>query len=249
MEYAGFRLVRGCGCRSGFCGACAVVYRIQGETKLYSALACQTKVEEGMCVGRLESFPINKKDYDINNLPLAGNVVGQFYPEIYNCIHCNACTKSCPQGINVMKYIALAQRGDYEGCAEESFRCVACDICASRCPVKISHSAVSLMVRRLTGRYIAKKAPTWINGCRILRLGCTMRNWNVLCICPIKKFTGCMKRGTWKGRRHHEIYRRNAGVAGLRRRYAERAPVCGAAPVYGSGKAGAAAELSSRLQP
>ncbi|HJE83918.1 4Fe-4S dicluster domain-containing protein [Megasphaera stantonii] len=158
MEYAGFRLVRGCGCRSGFCGACAVVYRIQGETKLYSALACQTKVEEGMCVGRLESFPINKKDYDINNLPLAGNVVGQFYPEIYNCIHCNACTKSCPQGINVMKYIALAQRGDYEGCAEESFRCVACDICASRCPVKISHSAVSLMVRRLTGRYIAKKS-------------------------------------------------------------------------------------------
>lgn len=57
-----------------------------------------------------------------------------------------------------MKYIALAQRGDYEGCAEESFRCVACDICASRCPVKISHSAVSLMVRRLTGRYIAKKS-------------------------------------------------------------------------------------------
>ena len=30
MEYAGFRLVRGCGCRSGFCGACAVVYRLQG---------------------------------------------------------------------------------------------------------------------------------------------------------------------------------------------------------------------------
>ena len=158
MEYAGLRLVRGCGCRSGFCGACAIVYRLQGQTELYSALACQTKVEEGMYVGRLESFPINRKEYDIGDLPLAGNVVGQFYPEIYNCIRCNACTKSCPQEINVMKYIALAQRGDYEGCARESFRCVACDICASRCPVRISHSAVSLMARRLTGRYISKKS-------------------------------------------------------------------------------------------
>jgi ferredoxin len=28
MEYAGFRLVRGVGCRGGFCGACATVYRL-----------------------------------------------------------------------------------------------------------------------------------------------------------------------------------------------------------------------------
>ncbi|MGQ9667488.1 MAG: 2Fe-2S iron-sulfur cluster binding domain-containing protein, partial [Anaerolineae bacterium] len=27
MEYAGYRLVRGVGCRAGFCGACATVYR------------------------------------------------------------------------------------------------------------------------------------------------------------------------------------------------------------------------------
>ena len=26
MEYAGYKLVRGCGCRNGFCGACATVY-------------------------------------------------------------------------------------------------------------------------------------------------------------------------------------------------------------------------------
>lgn len=111
-----------------------------------------------MCVGRLESFPIHKMQYDLDNLPVAGNVVGQLYPEIYNCIHCNACSKSCPQGLNVMKYIALAQRGDYAGCAKESFRCVSCDICASRCPVKISHSAVGLLARRLMGKFIAKKS-------------------------------------------------------------------------------------------
>lgn len=153
MEYSGFRLIRGCGCRSGFCGACAVIYRIQGHTELRSALACQTKVTDGMCVGRLESFPINKKRYDINRLPAVNTVIGQVYPEIFHCIHCNACTKSCPQHLSVMKYIAAASRGDYASCAAESFHCVSCDICASRCPVKISHSAVGLLARRLTGKH------------------------------------------------------------------------------------------------
>ena len=27
MEYAGYTLKRGCGCRHGFCGACATIYR------------------------------------------------------------------------------------------------------------------------------------------------------------------------------------------------------------------------------
>ena len=31
MEYSGYQLVRGCGCRNGFCGACATVYRIKDE--------------------------------------------------------------------------------------------------------------------------------------------------------------------------------------------------------------------------
>ena len=25
LEYAGYQLVRGCGCRNGFCGACATI--------------------------------------------------------------------------------------------------------------------------------------------------------------------------------------------------------------------------------
>ena len=29
MEYAGYQLIRGCGCRNGFCGACATIYRIK----------------------------------------------------------------------------------------------------------------------------------------------------------------------------------------------------------------------------
>ena len=48
MEYAGYTLKRGCGCRHGFCGACATIYRIKGKNELKTCLACQTQVEEGM---------------------------------------------------------------------------------------------------------------------------------------------------------------------------------------------------------
>ena len=39
MEYAGYTLKRGCGCRHGFCGACATIYRIKGENELKTCLA------------------------------------------------------------------------------------------------------------------------------------------------------------------------------------------------------------------
>jgi len=154
MEYAGFKLIRGCGCRSGFCGACAVIYRMLGKTEIKVVLSCQTKVEDGMCVGKIDSFPTNKRKYDMRRLLATDNIVGQLYPEIFSCVGCNACTKGCPQGLNVMQYIALAQRGDYVKCAEESFDCVSCNICASRCPAQITHSAVGLLARRLTAKYL-----------------------------------------------------------------------------------------------
>ena len=158
MEYAGFKLVRGCGCRSGFCGACAVIYRLKGSTELKVVLSCQTKVEEGMCVGKIDSFPINKRTFNIEEIKASDNIVGQLYPEIFSCIGCNACTKGCPQGLNVMQYIAYAQRGELEKCAEESFDCVSCGCCSVRCPAEISHPMVALLARRLTGKYIAPEA-------------------------------------------------------------------------------------------
>ena len=82
----------------------------------------------------------------------------QLYPEIYSCIGCNACTKACTQGLNVMQYIAYAQRGEYEKCAEESFDCVMCGVCSSRCPAGISHPQVAMLARRLNGKYIAPES-------------------------------------------------------------------------------------------
>ncbi len=155
MEYAGYKLKRGCGCRSGFCGACATIYRVKGEKELKVNLACQTKVEDGMYLTQIPFFPGDKKAYDLDQLEATAETIAQFYPEIYGCIGCNSCTKGCSQDLNVMQYIAYAQRGDLEKCAHESFDCVMCGICASRCPANITHYHVALLARRLTGKYIA----------------------------------------------------------------------------------------------
>lgn len=154
MEYAGYQLVRGAGCRGGFCGACAAIYRIAGDRELKMCLACQTKVENNMYVASLPFFPLVKAAYDITALSPDAQAMARLYPEIYSCIGCNACTKACPQGIDVMQYIAYAQRGDLAACAEESFDCVMCGICSSRCPAGISHPQVALLARRLNGKYI-----------------------------------------------------------------------------------------------
>lgn len=155
MEYAGYKLVRGCGCRNGFCGACATIYRIKGENELHACLACQTQVEENMYIATLPFFPLEKKAYDIEKVSAEQQIMMQLYPEIYKCIGCNACTKACTQELNVMQYIAYAQRGDFKACAEESFDCVMCGVCSSRCPAGISHPQVALLARRLNGKYIA----------------------------------------------------------------------------------------------
>ena len=48
LEYAGYRLTRGCGCRAGICGACVTVYRLADDYRLRFGLACQTTVEPNM---------------------------------------------------------------------------------------------------------------------------------------------------------------------------------------------------------
>ena len=158
MEYAGYTLKRGCGCRHGFCGACATIYRIKGKNELKTCLACQTQVEEGMYVASIPFFPTDKRTYEIGELRPDQQVMMELYPEIYSCIGCNACTKACTQNLNVMQYIAYAQRGELEKCAEESFDCVMCGVCSSRCPAGISHPQVALLARRLTGKYLKPEA-------------------------------------------------------------------------------------------
>ena len=157
LEYAGYKLVRGCGCRNGFCGACATIYRIKGDRELHTCLACSTQVVEGMYITQLPFFPLIKEIYDINEVRPDETVMMKNYPEIYSCIGCNACTNACTQGLNVMQYIAYAQRAEYAKCAEESFDCVMCGVCSSRCPAGISRPQVAMLARRLNGKYIEPK--------------------------------------------------------------------------------------------
>ena len=158
MEYAGYQLKRGCGCRTGFYGACATIYRIAGDKELKACLACQTQVQEGMYIATLPFFPLVKEPYDIEKISTNEAVMMQLYPEIYACVGCNACTNACTQELNVMQYIAYAQRGEFEKCAEESFDCVMCGVCSSRCPASISHPQVALLARRINGKYLAPES-------------------------------------------------------------------------------------------
>jgi formate hydrogenlyase subunit 6/NADH:ubiquinone oxidoreductase subunit I len=154
LEYAGYRYIRGCGCRAGFCGACSTIYRIEDEQKLGFDLACQKVVEDKMYLVQLPFVPAYKVEYDINKIEPKESTILEFYPEIARCVSCNTCTKSCPQDIEVMKYIQRAVRGDITKCAEISFDCIQCGLCAMRCPADIKHYHVSQLARRLRGKYI-----------------------------------------------------------------------------------------------
>jgi len=152
MEYAGYRFVRGAGCRAGFCGACATVYRTAGDWRLKTALACQTRVEDGMYLVQIPFTPAEKPVYEIEKEPLDGTPLLKYFPEVARCVACNTCTKACPQDLEVMDYIQAALRGDLEAITELSFDCIQCGLCAMRCPAEITHYHVAQLARRLYGR-------------------------------------------------------------------------------------------------
>jgi ferredoxin len=158
FEYAGYTMIRGAGCRGGFCGACATVYRMTDDSKLCVALACQTVVREGMRLAQIPSFPANKARYDFAALSPGGDTLLQIYPELALCKGCNTCTKACPQELEVMEYVAAALRGDIAAVADMSFDCLACGLCTARCPGELAPYNIAQLARRLFGGYIAPRS-------------------------------------------------------------------------------------------
>lgn len=158
MEYAGYQIIRGAGCREGFCGACATVYRLPGDYKIYTGLACTTLVENGMWLSQLPAIPANKSIYDINKIEPNVATIQKLYPEVFRCVACNACTKACPQDLEVMDYIQAAKRGDIEAVMDLSFDCLCCGLCAIRCPAEIVQFNVGILAKRLYGKYLAPKS-------------------------------------------------------------------------------------------
>ncbi len=158
FEFAGYQLIRGCGCRGGICGACATVYRLPGSAKIHVGLACQTVVQPNMYLAMIPFFPANKAVYDIEELEASGKTILKLYPELAKCMGCNTCTKSCPMEISVMEYVSKALRGEIEEAAEISMSCVMCGICTSRCPAELSQYHIGMLCRRLTGRHLKPQA-------------------------------------------------------------------------------------------
>jgi ferredoxin len=106
----------------------------------------------------LPFFPANKAIYELHEMHGTGGEVAALYPEIFKCIGCNICTRSCPMDIDVMHYMAQAIRGDITGVAKSSFDCIMCGLCAARCPAEEAQYNVAELCRRLYGRFRVPRA-------------------------------------------------------------------------------------------
>ena len=158
LEYAGYQLIRGCGCRGGICGACGTVYRFPTSPKIEVGLACQTLVQPDMYLTQIPFFPANRAAYDLDNLQASVDEIVRQYPEILKCMGCNTCTKSCTMDIEVMEYISAALRGDIERAARLSFDCVMCGLCTARCPAEIGQYNIGILCRRLFAKHMMPKS-------------------------------------------------------------------------------------------
>lgn len=159
MEFSGYQLVRGVGCRGGVCGACSATYRVPDDYRLKSGLACQTVVEDEMELVQLPYFPANKAVYDVETTVPTEKTLLERYPEISRCMGCNSCTLICPQNLEVMEYMSAALRGDIEKVAKLSFECILCRLCTTRCPADEVQPFVAILARRLYGRHLAPPSP------------------------------------------------------------------------------------------
>ena len=158
LEYAGYKLIRGVGCRAAFCGACATVYRVEHDPKLYIGLACGTVVQPGMHLTQIPFYPAERAHYRLEELePTFGTLV-QLYPQLLKCLGCGTCTKSCPQDLQVKDYMAAAMRGDIARVAHLSFDCIMCGMCVSRCPAEEAQPNIAILARRLYARNLAPRA-------------------------------------------------------------------------------------------
>lgn len=186
MEFAGYRFIRSSGCRAGFCGACATVYRKTGDYKLQTAMACQTRVEDGMFLVQIPFAPADKAIYNINREDYNVSVLFKYYPELARCVSCNTCTKSCPQDLEVMDYIQDAIKGDFNAVADESFDCIQCGLCAMRCPAELVQYHIAQLARRMYGRYGIQEPKYLKTRLKEIKGGKYKKDWDKLIKATIK---------------------------------------------------------------
>ncbi len=171
IEYAGYQLIRGVGCREGFCGSCATIYRLPGDYKFHMAPACSTLVQDQMYIAEIPFVPTDKPTYNIDELEPDYTAFEKKFPEVFRCVACNSCTKACPQDLQVMDYIQAIIKNNVSECADLSFDCVACGLCAIRCPAEMVQHNIGLLARRLYGKYLNPRGQNLKNRVREVEQG------------------------------------------------------------------------------
>lgn len=171
IEYAGYQLIRGVGCREGFCGSCATIYRKPGDYKFHMAPACSTLIEDRMYITLIPFVPTDKPSYNIEKLQADYIAFEKIFPETFRCIACNTCTKACPQDLQVMDYIQAIIKNKISECADLSFDCVACGLCAIRCPAEMVQHNIGLLARRLYGKYLSPRGKNLKNRIKEIEKG------------------------------------------------------------------------------
>ncbi len=149
MEYAGFQLTRGCGCRGAVCGACAVLYRVGNSPTWQVGLACQTLTQDAMTFLFLPYHEGQQKQYCAQETTCTLANIQVLHPRLAHCNACNTCTKSCPMGIKVLGYIQALRQENFEKMRKISQECILCGLCAVRCPQNVAPMNVALTARRL----------------------------------------------------------------------------------------------------
>jgi len=164
LEYSGYHLTRGCGCRGGVCGACVTIYCNKDDYRWQIGLACQTVVNENILLVQLPYVPAHKANYDIRRIEPSEENVVSLYPELLRCMGCNTCTRSCPMGLEVMNYISATITGDWQKVKKLSMDCIMCGMCAARCPAELAPFNIAMLVRRIvackahqTPQYLAQR--------------------------------------------------------------------------------------------
>jgi ferredoxin len=105
-----------------------------------------------------KKFPPEKATYNVENLTPSREQLLVLYPDITSCQGCNICTKSCPQDIEVLRYMTAALCGEITEVAQRSFECMMCRLCAAKCPAGLPPYYIAVLCRRLRGRYLLPRA-------------------------------------------------------------------------------------------
>ena len=178
MWHVGIEITRGIGCLGGVCGACATHYRTPDSYELKSGLACQLIVEEGVSFSLIQSFPVRKPVYHLEEIASPKQSLFKYFPESAYCRNCNSCTEACPQGIDVRTGIWKANFGDFKGAAEHFLPCVMCNLCVPVCIAEISCNQVGLYSRRVQGAFFDPKPKDLIHRIHEIELGQFDAQWD-----------------------------------------------------------------------